>query len=423
MVFFFLLAFWSCENDETIRPDENELYTPYLRGTRNNSQVNINWVKPICLFDEISNYSQLEPDHFEILISENNQSQFEFHSKVENNVFEVVIENLINGKPYYIVVKAVIGNRQYKVSNTIMIIPNNPENIQPLFQNINSDRKLGSWSHDEISVAYVSDYTWDNGNYGAQSIFISILLNNEEYLIEKNSYSPEWSPIEKEIVYHTDNGEINTSQGYRPTHIAIYNNQDSSIKRLTSGNSFNFVPTWSSDGKWIAFLSDVAGSNEYNLWKIPSDSGAVTQITTDFNDLTDLAIKIDRSLQKPCWSKDGSEIAFSRLSKLNDRHIFDIYAVPSTGGDRRTIVSSQWNDKSPNYSPDGTEIAFISDRSGSNEIWTMNLNTKELKQITGSYDFSVYVNLGKIEWSTSGDKILFTSYFENLKTLYTVNTN
>ena len=53
----------------------------------------------------------------------------------------------------------------------------------------------------------------------------------------------------------------------------------------------------------------------------------------------------------------------------------------------------------------------------------MNLQTKKLRQITGSNEQWVYVNWGKIEWSASGDKILFTSNSDNLFTLYTVDIN
>lgn len=96
---------------------------------------------------------------------------------------------------------------------------------------------------------------------------------------------------------------------------------------------------------------------------------------------------------------------------------------PSAGGSKTTIISSQWSDFCPAYSPDGTTIAFVSNRSGSNEIWAMNLQTKKFRQITGSTGKWIYENSGKIEWSASGKKILFTSNADVLNTLYTVDIN
>jgi Tol biopolymer transport system component len=180
---------------------------------------------------------------------------------------------------------------------------------------------------------------------------------------------------------------------------------------LTSGNSFNYLPTWSSDGNWIAFLSDKSGSQEFNIWKVPSDGGTAVQVTSDFNDLTDMGIIDDRSPKTLSWSKDGKNIAFARKTESNQEYVYSIYSVPSVGGSKTTILSSQWSDFCPVYAPDGTSIAFVSNRSGASEIWTMNLKTKKIRQITGSMGKRIYAYppLGKIEWSASGNKILFTT--------------
>lgn len=321
---FLLFTLWGCKKDH---PIQNELYTSILNSIRNNGKVILRWAKPMCPFV----CPQLDPDHFEILMSNTDPSKLKLHATVSNHIFELTINNLINGTPYYFAIKAVGYNQKFTVSKTIMIIPDNPENIQTLFQITDKNRELGTWSPDQSSVAYVSDYAWNTGNNSAQSVFISSISNNTEWLIEKNSRSPEWSPTRQKIVYHTDNGEVNTSQGYRPAHIAVYNIPDSTIKRLTGGNSFNYLPTWSPDGNWVAFLSDKAGGKEYNLWKTPSDSGTAIQITSDFNDLTDMKIIDDRSPKTLSWSKDGSSIAFARLKKSNQEYDYDIYSVPLSG--------------------------------------------------------------------------------------------
>lgn len=140
--------------------------------------------------------------------------------------------------------------------------------------------------------------------------------------------------------------------------------------------------------------------------------------------MTDLEFIDDRSPKILSWSKDGKNIAFARLTKLDKGYNYDIYSVPSNGGSRTNLVSSQWDDFCPVYSPDGNTLAFISNRSGANEIWIMDLLTKKLRQITGSTGNWIYENLGKIEWSVSGNKILYTSYAgDNNLTLFTVDIN
>lgn len=418
--FLLLLLFSSCEyNNITKNLDPNNiLYAPYLISIRSNHKVTLQWGRPVCPMCGMCICPQLEPDHFEILMSSDSPSDLKVHSYVSNNIFEVSISNLTNGKPYYFAIKA-IGSNESTQSETIMTIPDVEESIHTIFTTINKNSEMGTWSPDHSSIAYVSDYLWNNGNNSAQSVFIYNHLLNKEHLVEKNSSFPTWSASGKKITYHSDNGEINTSSGYRPTHIAVYNLQDSTIKRLTSGNTFDFLPTFSSDEKWIAFLSDKAKGNEFNIWKIPSDSGAAIQVTSDFNDLNELGIIDSRSPKTLSWSGDGS-IAFARLTKTNLGYNCDIYSIPSTGGSRTILVTSPWEDTCPAFSPDGTLIAFVSNRSGSNELWTMDLKTKKLNQITGKGKW-IFETPGKIEWSKLGDKILYTSYSDNFKTLYSVD--
>lgn len=420
LVAFLLLTAVACDDTDTRNDGQGELYTPYVTSARSNGKVTLQWGKPACAFCLGCPCPQGDPDYFEILMSATDASNLKPYTTVDEKNFEITIDNLTNGTPYYFAVRAVGSFDRAVVSNTIMTIPDKPEDVRSLFQSTNKDRILGTWSPDRSSVAYISDFQWNNGNNSVWSLFLSTLSNQTEWLVESSARSPEWSPDGNRIAFHTDNGEINTSPGYRPAHIAVLNLQDSSITRLTTGVSFNFLPTWSPDGNWVAFLSDRGGTEEYNLWKISFDGGAPVQVTNDFNDLDDLGIKDDRSPKTLSWSRDGGSIAFARLKKSASGFDSDIYSIPSGGGSKTSVVSSPWNELCPAYSPDGTSIAFLSNRSGTNEIWTMSLQNNTPRQITGSTGKTIYENLGKIEWSSSGDEILYTCSEGNYYTLYAV---
>ncbi|MFC6981646.1 hypothetical protein [Microbulbifer taiwanensis] len=73
-------------------------------------------------------------------------------------------------------------------------------------------------------------------------------------------------------------------------------------------------------------------------------------------------------------SPDGKTILFDMLG--------DIYTVPVAGGEARALTSEiAWN-MQPRFSPDGQSIVFISDRDGADNIWVMDRNGENLRQLT-----------------------------------------
>ena len=175
---FLIVTLWGCKKGDLI--EKKDLYPHTLTSIRNNGSVVLQWQKPWCPFD----CPQLVPERFEILMSDTDPSTLKIHATVSNNVFNFTIDNLINGKPYYFAIKAIDDNKKFTLSKTVMTIPENPENIETLFPITDKDRVLGTWSPEKSSIAYTSNYIWNNGNNSAQSVFIYSLLNNTEALIE-----------------------------------------------------------------------------------------------------------------------------------------------------------------------------------------------------------------------------------------------
>ncbi|MEQ9401558.1 MAG: amidohydrolase family protein [Longimicrobiales bacterium] len=73
-------------------------------------------------------------------------------------------------------------------------------------------------------------------------------------------------------------------------------------------------------------------------------------------------------------SPDGNTVIFEMLG--------DLYTVPLTGGDATRLTSGLAYDTQPRYSPDGTTLLFLSDRSGGENLWTLELATGDTTQIT-----------------------------------------
>ncbi len=102
-------------------------------------------------------------------------------------------------------------------------------------------------------------------------------------------------------------------------------------------------------------------------------------------------------------SPDGKTIAFDFLG--------DIYLLPITGGKAQPFTSGLSFDSHPKFSPDGQRILFISDRSGSDNVWHFTLDKKDSVQVTkGTTD-----NFQSADWSPDGDYIVTSKGKRNLK--------
>ncbi|MFT6828099.1 MAG: Tol biopolymer transport system component, partial [Roseivirga sp.] len=136
------------------------------------------------------------------------------------------------------------------------------------------------------------------------------------------------------------------------------------------------------------------------------------QDTTGQEKFKELPLKAERTLEfntkEGTWlaldlSPDGKTIIFDMLG--------DLYTMPFAGGKATRLTNGMAFDSQPRYSPDGKSIVFTSDRSGNDNVWTMDLESKETKQITKSSN----ENMQSAEWSPDGDYLVVSRGRRNLK--------
>jgi len=102
-------------------------------------------------------------------------------------------------------------------------------------------------------------------------------------------------------------------------------------------------------------------------------------------------------------SPDGKIIAFDFLG--------DIYTMPITGGKPTQFTEGMAFDSHPKFSPDGTKLLFITDRSGGENIWWFNLDKTDSLQITkGNTD-----HYQSAEWTPDGNYIIGSRGIRNFK--------
>jgi len=96
----------------------------------------------------------------------------------------------------------------------------------------------------------------------------------------------------------------------------------------------------------------------------------------------------------------------------------DIYVMASTGGAVSRITTQQGSDADPAWSPDGSSIAFASERDGNLEIYVMNRNSQSLARLTNvaAADFQP-------AWSPNGARIAFVSARDGNAEIYVMNAD
>ncbi|HEY3972229.1 MAG TPA: S9 family peptidase [Candidatus Sulfotelmatobacter sp.] len=129
-------------------------------------------------------------------------------------------------------------------------------------------------------------------------------------------------------------------------------------------------PTWSPDGKSVAFISNMSGRN--NLWLVPADGGWPVQLTVS-----------DQRQTAPAWSPDGKWIAYQ--SDYDGDEQWDIFLVsPKTGKVVNLTQTREIAELSPTWSPDGRYLAYEvkPKTSAAYEIDIFDMVMREVKHIT-----------------------------------------
>src|SRR5262245_19853533 len=144
--------------------------------------------------------------------------------------------------------------------------------------------------------------------------------------------------------------------------------------RLIASTYFDDSPSYSPDGKRIAFAS--ARSSSYEIWVCQADGSTPEQLTNFGGPLTGT----------PRWSPDGRQIAFDTRLAGNA----EIFVISAEGGKPRRLTDDPSEDIVPSWSRDGRWIYFGSSRSSSLQIWKMPAEGGAARQVTRQAGFEGY---------------------------------
>jgi len=256
----------------------------------------------------------------------------------------------------------------------------------------------------------------------------------EDYLAFKFIGDPHFSPDGKMVAYVLTT--IDQKKNRRESSIWVVPADGSAAPRRLSAEGFGAnSPRWSPDGKTLAFLS--ARASDFPAGETPKSQIYLLSMAGGGEAIA--LTKLKNGAQSYQWSPEGSRIVvvssaghmdgvatadrksdvrhYTHIQyKFNDTGWFDdkrrhLWVVNVPNGEAKQITEGQdWNDTDPQWSPDGTRIAFVSDRTGkaydnghNTDVWVIPAAGGTLIKIS---DHAFEDESPR--WSPDGKQILFT---------------
>jgi len=231
----------------------------------------------------------------------------------------------------------------------------------------------------------------------------SFLTNGQSIVL-----TPRFTPDQRSIVYMS---YINDKPA-----IYVYNIASHSQRQLVPAGNLTFAPRVSPDGRWVLFSKAVAGST--NIYRVPFAGGQAQRLTDTPGidtggsyspDGSRIVFESDRSGSQqlyvmnadgsqqrrisfgggryatPVWSPRGNLIAFTRMAGN-----FRIGVMSPAGGDER-LLTDDWQDEGPTWSPNGRVLMFFrSGRGGGGtaDLWSVDLTGVNERRLSTPLDGS-----------------------------------
>jgi Tol biopolymer transport system component/DNA-binding winged helix-turn-helix (wHTH) protein len=225
---------------------------------------------------------------------------------------------------------------------------------------------------------------------GAQPLEIRTLTR-----MEGSQYQPSWSPDGKGLAF------VDAPPDGENSSIYLQVEGDVKPRRLISGGGSVSNPVWSPDGRYLAFIRSTQDTAEIMVFSL-HDSGS-RKLTSLFPHCYGL------DYRRLDWSPDGSFLVVD--DKINDTEPLSLYLVHVSDGKKLRLTYPNMDiigDVAPRFSPDGTRVAFIRVKYQFQEgVFELPVTGGEARQLTDQSHV-----LSDVDWQTN-DNLVFNGRFDD----------
>jgi len=258
--------------------------------------------------------------------------------------------NLIRGgtQPRYAASKHLI----YAQGGTLMAVPFDPQGLTvtgtpvPVVDGVLQSSTSGAAQY---SLSSTGSLVYVCGEFqSAQRRLVWVTRNGAEQTVTapvRTYLFPRLSP---------DGRTVAVGVSERETHIWLYDLARETSTRFTFEGIVNHNPTWTPDGKRIAFNSDKDGETSI-YWQLTDGSGGLERLTTSPYPNIPMS-----------WSSDGQLLAFIESNPTTGS---DIWVLRLSDRKPQPFLQTTFNESVPRFSPDGHWLAYISNESGRFEVY------------------------------------------------------
>ncbi len=176
--------------------------------------------------------------------------------------------------------------------------------------------------------------------------------------------------------------------------ICIMNADGTGRKQLTNFPATAFYPSLSPDGQTVYFASNQSGN--FEIYSVDINGNGLQRLTSKIG-----------SLYAPELSPDGERIIFTNNGN-------GLWLMNPDGSNPHAITSK--DDIDPTWSPDGSMIAFASNRQGQRQLFVANANGRKVDKVTDLRQMG-----GRSSWSPDGTKLAFYRGPDGDHDIYVIN--